>query len=241
MKPRNPFAFKEFVIHQENVSLPVTTDACLFGAYVKFNDASSILDLGTGTGLLMFILNQRYPSSKITGIELQENAFECTLNNIKINKKEQQLHVMQGDFFTFPYTNKFQSIICNPPFFKNSLISKSKSEAIAKHFSEYTFKNLFNLIYELLMNKGEAWLMLPNMSIEEINNSLICTELVLQEQILIKSKQNKQPHICFIKLVSDITCTSKTEITEIVVYDDENKYTTQSKKILSLIYLHLMS
>jgi tRNA1Val (adenine37-N6)-methyltransferase len=241
MKQRKPFQFKNFIIHQENVSLPVTTDSCLFGSFAEFKDSSSILDLGTGTGLLMFILNQKYPVAEITGIELQKDSCLCASSNIQINQKNDQLRVIEGDLFDFDFKRKFPAIICNPPFFENSLVSKSKSEAIAKHFNHYTFKKLFNRIYSLLDDNGEVWLMLPYMSFETIKDELKPSKLYIIEHIIVKSKSNKTPHLCFVKL----TACSKNKLAikseEIIVYNADHSYTEQSKKILSLIYLHLTS
>lgn len=241
MKLRNPFKFKNFIIHQENVSLPVTTDSCLFGSFVEFKDSSSILDLGTGTGLLMFILNQKYPISEITGIELQKDSFLCASSNIQINQKNEQLNVVEGDFFEFEFKRKFPAIICNPPFFENSLVSKSKPEAMAKHFNHYTFKKLFNRIYSLLDNNGEVWLMLPYMSVETITDEIKPSELYIIEHIIVKSKSNKRPHLCFVKLTSGLKHKLEIKSEEIIVYNADRSYTEQSKKFLSLIYLHLTS
>jgi len=241
MKQRNPFKFKKFIIHQENVSLPVTTDSCLFGSFIEFKDSATILDLGTGTGLLMFILNQKYPIAEITGIELQKDSCLCASSNIQLNQKNDQLNVVEGDFFDFDFKRKFPAIICNPPFFENSLVSKSKPEAIAKHFNHYTFKKLFNRIYSLLNENGEVWLMLPFMNIETMNDELTSSKLFIIEHITVKSKSNKAPHLCFVKLTSGLKHKQVIKSEEIIVYNSDNSYTEQSKKILSLIYLHLTS
>lgn len=241
MKQRNPFKFKNFIIHQENVSLPVTTDSCLFGSFIEFKDSSSILDLGTGTGLLMFILNQKYPVAEITGIELQKDSCLCASSNIQINQKNDRLNVVEGDLFDFDFKRKFPAIICNPPFFENSLVSKSKPEAIAKHFNQYTFKKLFNRIYSFLDDNGEVWLMLPFMTIETVSDELAPSKLFIIEHITVKSKSNKTPHLCFVKLTSGLKHKQAIKSEEIIVYNSDNGYTEQSKKILSLIYLHLKS
>jgi tRNA1Val (adenine37-N6)-methyltransferase len=50
--PNNYFSFKQFTIDQSIGGFKVSTDACILGAWATFVDAKSILDIGTGTGLL---------------------------------------------------------------------------------------------------------------------------------------------------------------------------------------------
>ena len=64
-KKRRPFELKHFTITQEKVSLPVTTNACIFGALTQFDNPHTLLDVGCGSGLLMFMMHQKYPNAQI--------------------------------------------------------------------------------------------------------------------------------------------------------------------------------
>ena len=58
--------------------MKVCTDACLFGGWVARDpmviSAGSILDIGTGTGVLSLMLAQQFPTAQITALEIEESA-----------------------------------------------------------------------------------------------------------------------------------------------------------------------
>ena len=67
MGRNNYFQFKQFRIVQEKAAMKVGTDGVLLGAWVNLKNEHSILDVGTGTGLIAIMLAQRC-SSIISGI-----------------------------------------------------------------------------------------------------------------------------------------------------------------------------
>ena len=91
----NPyFQFKHFTIHQDQCAMKVCTDACILGAWFsqKIADYSMILDIGSGTGLLMMMLAQG-SESEIHGIEIDLPSFKQLKENISQNKWKDRLRV----------------------------------------------------------------------------------------------------------------------------------------------------
>ena len=70
-----PFRFKEFSILQDRCAMKVGTDGVLLGAWVKISpDTDSILDIGTGTGLISLQMAQRSNAETIDAIEIENKA-----------------------------------------------------------------------------------------------------------------------------------------------------------------------
>ena len=64
-----PFHFKKFSVFQEGVAHGVGTDGVMLGAWADVSGARSILDIGTGTGLIALMMAQRTtPDVAITAI-----------------------------------------------------------------------------------------------------------------------------------------------------------------------------
>ncbi|MBR6265199.1 MAG: 50S ribosomal protein L11 methyltransferase, partial [Bacteroidales bacterium] len=76
----NSFRFQQFSISQEHSALKLGTDAVILGASATFEHPKSILDIGTGTGILALMMAQKYPCP-ITAIDIDEGAIaDATLN-----------------------------------------------------------------------------------------------------------------------------------------------------------------
>jgi tRNA1Val (adenine37-N6)-methyltransferase len=115
----NPyFQFKQFTVHQDQCAMKVCTDACILGAWFanKTPAYASVLDIGSGTGLLMLMLAQKHKGG-IMGIELELDAFRQLKDNIEKSPWRQLLKVFPGDVRSFFFPGKFDLIISNPPFY----------------------------------------------------------------------------------------------------------------------------
>src|SRR5690349_17719118 len=107
--PNSYFQFKQFIVNQEKTAMKVTTDACLFGAWIakqEFSKTKSILDIGTGTGLLMLMIAQK-SSAEITGVEIEENAFAQCVENVNGSPWAERVSVIHQDIKNFTTEKKF--------------------------------------------------------------------------------------------------------------------------------------
>lgn len=199
MKQRKPFKFKQFTIEQNLVTLPVTTDACIFGAFCSFNQPQRILDIGTGTALLALMMSQKYPNSSITAIEKHpETALQAKVN-CELNKIN-NIEIIEHDIFTYKPDFKFDAIVSNPPFFTNQLESETDLKNQARHFSNHTFSDFFQCINNLLNINGNAWILLPFTALETLPNDLQATNLKINKLIGLKPNPSKKEHLLFVNL-----------------------------------------
>ena len=81
-----PFYFKEFTIHQDKTAMKVGTDAVLLGAWCSLETyPDTILDVGSGTGLISLMMAQRSDAETIDAVEIDPNAYE---QNVAILKNQ---------------------------------------------------------------------------------------------------------------------------------------------------------
>lgn len=161
------FRFKAFIIHQERCAMKVCTDACLFGAWVADHctrqqyPPESVLDIGTGTGLLSLMLAQRLNNARVDAVELEEAAAEQAAENVDASSWSDRVQILQGDIRTIHLGKQYDCIISNPPFYANDLKSPSAERNLALHSEALSLPELFSKALSLLKPDGKLALLLP--------------------------------------------------------------------------------
>ncbi len=171
--------------------MKVCTDACILGAWfaMKVPEYSTILDLGSGTGLLM-LMSAQQNKAEIHGIEIDLNAYKQLKENIAQSKWTDRLHVFPGDVRTYHFPSKYDFIISNPPFFENDLESASDNEKIAKHSKQLTLSELVNVFDSNLESHGGFGILLPFHRWEHFDQLANEKGFYLTEKLLVKQTPN---------------------------------------------------
>lgn len=156
------FTFKQFHIDAKQCGMPVSTDAVLLGAWVKLKNVSRILDLGTGTGLLALMCAQRNQIAKIVAIDIDANAVKACSDNFANSPWSRRLSASLISAQQFvAQQQKFEMIICNPPYFNSGETATSQSRAIARHSHTLPHQELITSCVKLLEDEGEVNFVLP--------------------------------------------------------------------------------
>jgi len=167
--------------------MKVCTDACMLGAWFaeKIDSRTTILDIGSGTGLLMMMLAQK-SGGNIHGIEINPSCFKQLRENISQNNWKERLQVFQGDVRSYSFTDRYDFIITNPPFFDNNLPSQTEEENIAKHSIHLTLQELIRVINKNLSSKGTFGILLPFDRCDYFNEMSEEQHFYLQDKLIIR-------------------------------------------------------
>jgi tRNA1Val (adenine37-N6)-methyltransferase len=161
MSKNSFFRFKQFTVHQGKSAMKVCTDACVLGAWADVAGGGTILDIGTGTGLLSLMMAQRSRSVEIDAVELDENAFQQALENVSESPFSTRIQVINVDIKHYHPEKKYDYIITNPPFFQSDLRSPNEGKNKAHHAEALSFEELLASIGRLLAPHGSFHVLLP--------------------------------------------------------------------------------
>ena len=75
-----------------------------------------ILDLCTGGGSLAIFAALRYPDAEVTGSDLSADALSLAGENVELHGLGEQIRLVQGDLFEGLTGERFDLILCNPPY-----------------------------------------------------------------------------------------------------------------------------
>jgi tRNA1Val (adenine37-N6)-methyltransferase len=249
--PNSYFQFKQFTIHQDRTAMKVTTDSCLFGAWVaekvkgkiKVNSeeikVKKVLDIGTGSGLLSLMFSQKNPHAEIDAIEIDDDAFEQAKENIAASPFAKNIHLLHGDARTFSFQKKYDLIVSNPPFYKDELKSGSTKKNIAHHGEELGLDELFEMINVNLSTEGKFFLLLPYKRQNEISKLAADYDLKFDEILLLRQSVNHNYFRLMIYGSQVLEKNSKTITREISIWNDRQEYTREFVELLKDYYLHL--
>jgi len=180
MAHNNWFQFKQFKIIQEKAAMKVGTDGVLLGAWVNISGAKTMLDVGTGTGIIALMLAQR-SRAKITGIEIEKNAANEAAENARNSPWPNRISIQHKSFQELASTSQkqFDCIVSNPPFFAHNIQSADKNLAIARHSDLLSFSDLAKGAKKLLTTNGKLALILPAESAPKFIETAKCHGLYL--------------------------------------------------------------
>ncbi len=137
------FQFRQFRVGHRRSSMKVGTDAVLLGAWADVTGAKTILDAGTGTGVIALMLAQRTGGdAAIDAIEIDSEAAADAAENFAYSPWSSALSLIRMPLQKFDTQLRYDLIISNPPYFINSLKPPSPSRQTARHADRLTFDDL---------------------------------------------------------------------------------------------------
>lgn len=155
------FNFKQFTIKQDRSIFKVGTDGVLLGACADVSAAGTILDTGTGTGLIAIMLAQR-SNAVIVAIEPDQDSYIQACGNAGSCPWSERIKVVNADFQTYSNSGlKFDLIVSNPPFFTGSMKNPDLRKSSSRHNDNLSVSDILHGSARLLSNNGLLQLILP--------------------------------------------------------------------------------
>jgi tRNA1Val (adenine37-N6)-methyltransferase len=148
--------------------MKVGTDGVLLGAWVDVSAAGRILDVGTGTGIIALMCAQRSENSMIDAVEEDPNASAQASENCKKSKWTDRITVVNNSiqYYASVTDRRYDLIVSNPPFFRNSLKPPVNRRSLARHDDNLSLESLFHHCGSLLTANGIIALIFPAIDID---------------------------------------------------------------------------
>nr|WP_315147486.1 methyltransferase [uncultured Flavobacterium sp.] len=158
------FSFKQFSIQQDRCAMKIGTDGVLLGAWTPIeNNPFSILDIGAGTGVIALMLAQRSNAEQIDALEIDEEAYEQSVDNFENSPWSDRLFCFQAglDEFVEEPEDEYDLIVSNPPFYTDDYKSENEQRDLARFADAMPFEDLIEAAALLLSENGVFSVIIP--------------------------------------------------------------------------------
>lgn len=235
------FQFKQFSVNQEKSAMKVGTDGVLLGAWTPINNNPySVLDVGTGTGLIGLMLAQRSFAEQIDALEIDENAYEECVENFENSNWSDRLFCYHASFQEFVEEmfeeEQYDLIVSNPPFYTAQYKSENAQRDLARFEDALPFEHLIQGASLLLSDTGIFSVIIPFS--EEINFISIAKKFELFPSKITHIKgtptsEVKRSLLCFSKQEAII------EIDELIIETSRHIYTQEYSDLVKDFYIKM--
>ncbi len=237
-----PFHFKEFIVHQDKTAMKIGTDGVLLGAWCSLeNDPESILDIGSGTGLIGLMIAQRCDAMTIDSVEIDEQAYEQTVENFERSDWADRLFCYHSSFQDFANEmieeeEEYDLIISNPPFYTDDFQTEDDARNRARFTSSLSFQELIIGATNLLSSAGKFVVIIPFKEEETFVSLAEESKLVLQRVCRIQGTPDSEIKRSLLEFSFQ-----EKELTaeELIIEISRHNYTESYKELTRDFYLKM--
>lgn len=197
-------------------------------------DAGSIIDLGTGNGIVPVILSHKNRKAAITGIELQDKPAEMARRSCEMNGIQDRVRIINGDISdSDSYSGlKADMVTCNPPYFAKGggIPSSTKPKFTARHETTAVFEDFVKAAAAVLQGKGHFFIVHRPSRLVDI--FYYCRKYRLEPKDIryVAPRIGQIPNIVLIHCVAGGGKELKTGKT-LYVYNEDGSYTDEIERI----------
>lgn len=227
---------KNLKIIQKNDGFCFGIDSVLLSDFAKnIKENSYVLDLGTGTGILGFLLCAKTKLKKITGIEIQKEIAEMASRSIKLNNLEEKFDILNYDIKELDKILKLDSydyVITNPPYKKvgSGKVNENTVKLISRHEIEAKLEDFVKISAKLLKDKGKLYMVHRTERLADIIFEMRKYKIEPKRIKFVYSNRNCDSKLVLIEAVKNGKAFVKIE-KPLYIYEDDGNYTEEILKI----------
>lgn len=230
MGKQDIFRFKQFNISHTRSSMKVGTDAILLGSWTDVSNTDTILDIGTGCGIVALMLAQK-SMAMIDAIDIDMGSIDEAAANFNNSQWDNRLQAIHSSLLTYQEnsTQKYDLIVSNPPYFQNSLLPATEKLKLAKHNITLSYGDLIQSTEKLLSPHGRLAVILPSVSVEHFIHKADKAKLFLSGQLIVYPSPVKAAKRMI--LVFGHTKLDKINSSGLILRNENGEYTEEYKEL----------
>lgn len=211
-------------------------DSILLSDFAKeIKSGSTVVDLGTGTGIISLLLCKKTRLKKIIGIEIQKDVYEMAKRSVKLNNLEDKIELINDNIkslTTILGNNIVDVIVTNPPYKKinTGLTNENKMKLISRHEIEANLEDFIKVSSKILKDNGVMYMVHRPDRLADIIELMRKYKLEPKVLKMVVPKQNRKPNMVLIKGIKNANPFLTVE-ENLCIYNENGTYTKEILKI----------
>lgn len=222
---------KGYRIIQNPSSFCFGIDAVLLTGFAKIKKGSSVIDFGTGTGIIPILLEAKTEAAHLTGLEIQPESADMARRSVTLNHLEEKITILEGDIREASMlvgSGSFDVVTSNPPYMigEHGLTSENRQKMIARHEVMCTFEDIAREASRVLKTRGTFYLVHRPFRLVELFMTMTKYSLEPKRMKLVHPFVDKEPNMVLIEAKKG----GKSRITiesPLIVYKEAGVYTDE--------------
>ncbi len=218
------------LVLQKKKGYRFSVDAPLLADFIRTEASEELLELGTGNSIISLLLSIK-PFRKIVALEIQGSLADLARRNVRLNRLENRIAVVEEDLRTFDPGRKFDVIFSNPPYIKKrgGQLSASEEKSIAKHELKCDIFDIMRKTAELLGKEGRSYFIYSAKRERDFREAMERNGLLLKTFRQVLPRQGSEANFFLAE------CGFSSAGVEIrppfVLYGEDRTYTDEAQKI----------
>ena len=228
--------FKGLKIIQNEKGFCFGMDSVLLSDFAKnMKNNSTVLDLGTGTGIIPILLCGKTNLKKVVGIEIQQDVANMAKRSSQLNNLQDRFEVVNTNIINLKNIYEKQSfdvIVTNPPYKKENtgITNENEAKLISRHEITANLEDFISISKDLLKDKGEFYMVHRPERLVDILSLMRKYKIEAKILKFVSPNKNKEPNLILIKGIKNANSFLRVE-KNLYVYNEDGKYTNEILKI----------
>lgn len=220
-----------YYIYQATDGFRFGVDAVFLSEFAKVKPGESVLDMGTGNGIIPILLAAKTKGKHFCGLEIQPYSACIAEKSVEYNSLGDRIEIVNGDIKEASAIfgcEVFDVVVSNPPYMaaEHGLRNETDAKYIARHEALCSFEDIAHQASKVVRTRGRVYIIHRPQRLAEIIITLAKYKLETKRLRFIHSYIDKEPVMVMIEALKGGNPGMRID-KPLIVYEKNGEYTKE--------------